>query len=328
MHRFETEKPLEGPARIEALINVAFKREVIRKVTDVIAPLNDFSCSLPLYCVHSIVGAATEFQHMARLLGSKQKFYGIQVPTERRNAEFGRSIRELGRYYADELVRFQPEGIFLLAGYSIGATIALEVSQQLIARGREVGLLAVFDGELFNTGAEMSPLNPIYGLKLLRNVPRWIVDELIKNRQRFATKMAARLKPAASKTPGKNWHRPHAVEQFVNLDGLSPDHAAFVKALYESHLDYVPTRYPGRVLVFVAKTQALLRLRQVKAAWAKVAPSSEICEVAGTHLSIMKMSHGPPVAKRLSEAIAEIGDRSASSSCRSPSPAGQDLAKA
>jgi thioesterase domain-containing protein len=297
MSVFESEEALQSPARMEALINSAFKREVIRKVTDVILPLNDVGFGPPFYCVHSIGGGAIEFQHMARMLGPKQNFYGIQVPTNKRNAEFGRSIKEMSRYYVDELVKFQPTGAFLLGGYSIGATIALEMSQQLIARGREVSLLVVFDGELFNTGAEMSSRNPLYWLKLLLNIPRWIVGELVKNPRRFAS---TRLKFAASRVRRET---PHAVERFINLNGFLPDHAAFIKTLYDSYLEYVPERYGSRVLVFVAKTQALLRLRQVETAWKKIAPSSEVFEISGTHGNIMEMPHGVAVAERLSEKI-------------------------
>jgi thioesterase domain-containing protein len=300
MSVFKPEKTVQSRARMEALINSAFKREVIRKVTDVILPLNDVGFGPSFYCVHSIGGGAIEFQHMARMLGPKQTFYGIQVPTNRRNAEFARSIEEMSRYYVDELVKFQPKGAFLLGGYSIGATIALEMSHQLIARGREVSLLVVFDGELFNTGVEISSRNPLYWLKLLLNMPRWIVGELVKNPRRFAS---TRLKFVASKVRRETLH---AVERFINLSCFLPDHAAFIKTLYDSYLDYVPERYGGRVLVFVAKTQASLRLRQVAAAWKKIAPSSDVFETSGTHGSIIEMPHGVPVAERLSEKIEEV----------------------
>ena len=154
----------QSRARMEALINSAFKREVIRNVTDVVLPLNDVGAGPSFYCVHAMAGAATVLQHMVRMLGSKQNFYGIQVPTNRRNAEFAKSIKEMSRCYVDELMKFQPKGAFFLGGYSIGATIALEMSHQLIARGREVSLLVVFDGELFNTGVEISARNPLYWL--------------------------------------------------------------------------------------------------------------------------------------------------------------------
>jgi thioesterase domain-containing protein len=294
--------------RMDALINIAFKREVIRKVTDVIVPLNDIGFGPPFYCVHPIGGAATEFRHMVRMLGTKQRFYGIQAPTDRRNAEFASSIKEMSKYYVNELVKFQPEGAFLLGGYSVGATIALEMSHQLIARGREVSLLVVFDGDLLNTGGEISSLHPLYWLKLLLNVPRWMVDKLVKNRRTLANKAVARLKSVAFKK--KNLRATHAVEPFTNRKGFLPDHAAFIRALYDSWRDYVPDSYSGRVLVFVAKTQGLLQLRQVKAAWTKTAPSSEVFEIDGTHLDIMNVPQGRPVAERLRKKIEEIGEQS------------------
>jgi len=291
--------------RIEALINSAFKREVIRKVVDVVVPLNDIGDGPPFYCIHSIAGVATEYQDLVRMLGPNRKFYGIQVPSDRRNADFARSIEKLCKYYVDELVKFQPEGTFLLGGYSIGATIALEMSQQLIARGREVDLLVALDGELFNTGVEISTRNPLYWLKLLTNVPRWIVDE----RGRFAKKAATWVKSVTFKTRKKSRQKPHAVERFINLKGFLSEHSAFIRALFDSHTAYVPYNYPGRVLVFVSKTQPLSYLRQVQAAWTRIAPSSEVFEISCTHLKIMKMPHVRAVAERLSKKIEEIGEQ-------------------
>jgi thioesterase domain-containing protein len=113
------------------------------------------------------------------MLGPKQRFYGIQTPTKKRNAEFGSSIETISQYYVDCLTSFQREGNFILGGHSVGAIIALEMAQQLRARGREVSLVVVFDGELFNTGTEISSRNPLYWLKLTLNVPRWIRDFLM-----------------------------------------------------------------------------------------------------------------------------------------------------
>ena len=206
----------------------------------------------------------------------------------------------MSRHYVDELVKFQPEGTFLLGGYSVGATIALEMSHQLIAKGRVVSLLVVFDGGLFNTGGEISSLHPLYWLKLLLNVPRWMVDNLVKNHRTFLS----RLKSAVFTR--RNPSVPHALERIIKREGLLPSHAEFIIALSASHLHYVPDNYSGRVLVFVAKTQPLMRLRQVKAAWMKIAPSSEVFEIDGAHANFVKMPQGLPVAERLRKKIEEI----------------------
>jgi hypothetical protein len=124
-----------------------------------------------------------------------------------------------------------------------------------------------------------------------------------------ANKTIARIRTVVSKARGENLSSGHAVERIINLSAFSPGHAAFIKGLYDRYLEYVPNSYSGRVLVFVAKTQALMRLRQVKAAWRKIAPSSEILEVNGTHVNTMQMPRGLPIAKRLSKKIEEISEQ-------------------
>jgi thioesterase domain-containing protein len=295
----ETEKTLLCEARIEKLINLAFKREVIRKVKDVILPLNDGGCGPAFYCVHAIGGVAADFRHMARMLGPEQKFYGIQTPTDKRNAEFVSSIESVSQYYVDELVKFQPEGPFFLGGHSVGATIALEMSQQLIARGREVSLLVIFDGWLLNTGGEISVLNPLYWFNLLCYLPRWI-NEVLMVKYSFQGACRMLVEKFSSR---------HGVESVVNLSAFTPEHGAFMRGLHDRYIEYVPNNYSGRVLVFAAKTDHLLNHGQVKAAWRKIAPSCEIVEVIGTHVDIMQMPRGLPVAKRLKERIKELSER-------------------
>ena len=177
------------------------------------------------------------------------------------------------------------------------------MSQQLIARGREVSLLVVFDGGLLNTGAEISFLNPFYWLRLLCYLPRWINDVLLV-KYSFQSVCRMIVNKAIVEKPSH-----HAVKNIVNLSAFTPEHADFMKGLYDRHLEYVPNRYSGRVLVFVAKTDELLNHGQVKAAWRKIAPSSEIFEVDGTHVNIMQMPRGLPVAKRLREKIKELSEQ-------------------
>jgi thioesterase domain-containing protein len=299
-------------ARMNALANAAFAREVRRKVTDVILPLNDNGTGPAFYCVHSITGAATGFCPMAKMLGPKQRFFGIQTPTNKRNAEFASSIETISRYYVDRLTSFQPEGNFILAGHSVGAVIALEMAQQLRARGREVSLVVVFDGELFNTGTEISSRNPLYWLKLILNVPRWTRDFLMVEFtfksfcQTVLKKATAAGKTITAKISGRGLGSGHAVEGFINLNNCTPDHAEFMKTLYEIQFAYVPKEYSGRVLVCVAKTQALTHLRQVEVVWRAAAPAAEVVHFKATHTSMMRAPEGLPIAEYLTRLIAQL----------------------
>jgi thioesterase domain-containing protein len=300
--------------RLKSLANAGFAKEALRKVTDVILPLNDSGTGPAFYCVHDITGIATGFRFIAEMLGPRQRFYGIQAPTKKRNAEFASSIESISQYYVDDLIKFQPEGNFLLGGYSTGAVIALQMAQQLRARGREVSLLVVFDGDLFNSGAEIKSRDPFDRLELIWNLPRWITA-VVKEGYSFQTvcrkainKAIAAPKAIMAKMRGEVATFELTAENFVsiNLNHCSPEHVAFINRLFAVQFEYIPEKYSGRVLVCAARTQGPARLRQVAAAWRKVAPASEIVEVRGTHITMMRPPDGYAVAKHLAARIAEI----------------------
>jgi thioesterase domain-containing protein len=310
LRRKRTPEFIGQDARMKKLAGVAFGREVLRHVTDVIQPLNDQGAGTAFYCVHSITGSITDFRFMAQMLGATQSFYGIQAPTNKRTAEFPSSIESISRYYVERLIEFQPRGTFVLGGHSVGAMIAFEMAHQLRALGREVSLVVVFDGELFNTGADISAYSPFYWLKLIRNFPAWVRDFLMVEFtfksfcQTVLNKLVAAGKTIAAKAFGKSLG--HKIEGFINLDNFTPDHAAFTKVLFETQFRYVPKQYCGRVLICVAKTQALTHLRQLEGPWRKVAPNSQFVQFKGTHTSIMRAPDGFAVADYLARQMAEI----------------------
>ncbi len=176
-----------------------------------------------------------------------------------------------------------------------------------------VRLLVVFDDELFNTGTEIGVYNPLYWSKLMLNAQRWIRDVLMVDFtasmfcKTVFNKMIAVRKIIAAKLKGERLSSGHAVEAFINLSNCTPEHAAFMKTLFETQYEYTPKEYMGRVLVIVAKTQALTHLRQVEAAWRKLVSMPEILQFEGTHTSIMRAPNGLAVAKHLIGRIAEIG---------------------
>lgn len=139
----------------------------------------------------------------------------------------------------------------MLGGHSVGAIIAMEMAQQLGALGRVVSFVVVFDGDLFNTGTEISTRNPLYWLQLLLNVPAWVRDILLVDFsfgdlcKTVLKKVIAACRRIAAKMSGAAVSYGHAVEGFINLDNCTKDHAAFMKVLFETQFAYVPKEYPA-----------------------------------------------------------------------------------
>jgi natural product biosynthesis luciferase-like monooxygenase protein/amino acid adenylation domain-containing protein len=95
----------------------------------------------PFFCVHPVGGGVLAYLELAKRMDADQPFYGLQVPAE----GSGDSVEEMAERYLEAVRAVQPEGPYLLGGWSMGGRVAYEMARQLEARGEEVGLLVVID---------------------------------------------------------------------------------------------------------------------------------------------------------------------------------------
>jgi thioesterase domain-containing protein/acyl carrier protein len=100
---------------------------------------------LPFYCAHGAGGNVLNFRDIARAMHPEQPFYGLQASGVDGVSQPHKSIEEMASAYVAELREFQPEGPYLLGGYSGGGIVAFEMARQLTALNLEVGLLAFLD---------------------------------------------------------------------------------------------------------------------------------------------------------------------------------------
>jgi thioesterase domain-containing protein/acyl carrier protein len=277
----------------------------------VLVPFNEQGTGPALYLVHSLMGEAASFRHLAGLLGPEQRLYGIQVPPERHNAGFATAIPAMASHYVEALLAFQPEGPYLLGGWSAGSTIALEMSRQLLATGRRVELLVALDGAPFNTNTGTSRWNPVYYGKLLINFPRWVLDDLLlefewkKFARRVRNKVVGFVKAKAAALRGRGNVRPE-VSSFVDTSHFSESQESFMNALNNALYAYEWEPYPGRVLLYATRTQPLHHLLEVDKAWKKIAAQVDVVTVRGTHVSIVREPYIRTVAEDLRARLAEL----------------------
>jgi amino acid adenylation domain-containing protein len=102
----------------------------------------------PFFCVHPAGGTAFCYVNLARCLGPDQPFYGLQVPNQRSGEEALRTVEEMAASYLALIRAVQPQGPYLLGGWSAGGVIAFEMAQQLRRQGDEIGVLALIDSRL------------------------------------------------------------------------------------------------------------------------------------------------------------------------------------
>ena len=280
-----------------------------------LVPLNDTRSGPAFFCVHSVGGDVMAFRHLAKRLAPDSKFYGIQVPPEKRVPEFASSVETMARQYVDELLAFQPQGLYLLGGWSAGVSLSLEMAQQLEARGHTVGLLVALDCAPFNTGGESRRWNPLYYWKLLCNFPRWLADSLGSDltwKTAFPwsrNKLVALVKKTVAGLRGEEDLAKYEVEGWLRSSEYSERQLQFSQSLFSALHRYIPKPYKGRVVVYQSKTQPLYHLLEVDRCWRKLAPQAEIVPVKGTHVSLIDQFHVDPIAQHLAQRLKEFRNR-------------------
>src|SRR6266516_19965 len=131
-----------------------------------LVPLQPLGAQPPLFFVHGVGGDVYGFLELAKLLPSDQPSYGIQaVGLDGKSARHV-TVEDMAAHYVKEILSFQRDGPFYLAGYSMGGLIAFEMARQLHRLGQRVALLALLDS---------APIGEIpwvlYGLSMSSYIP-------------------------------------------------------------------------------------------------------------------------------------------------------------
>src|SRR5947207_15273525 len=131
-----------------------------------LVPLQPLGSQPPLFSVHGVGGDVYGFLELAKLLPPGQPSYGIQaVGLDGKSARHV-TVEDMAAHYVKEILSFQRDGPFYLAGYSMGGLIAFEMARQLHRLGQRVALLALLDS---------APIGEIpwvfYGLSMSSYIP-------------------------------------------------------------------------------------------------------------------------------------------------------------
>lgn len=99
----------------------------------------------PLFIVAGMFGNVLNLSHLANLLGEDRPFYALQARGLYGDAPPHESFEEAAADYLVELRQVQPEGPYLLGGFSGGGLIAYEMARQLIEAGEQVQAVLMLD---------------------------------------------------------------------------------------------------------------------------------------------------------------------------------------
>jgi phthiocerol/phenolphthiocerol synthesis type-I polyketide synthase E len=200
----------------------------------------------PLFLVHAGGGNVFIYRNLARHLGTERPIYGLQSQGLDGEKPFHTTIEDMAAHYVQEIQTVQPEGPYLLGGFCMGGTVALEMARQLQAQGQQVALLVLM--ETYNWG-NMRPMSAFdsayyYLQKIGFNWGRLFSKEQAFLRRRWA--IIKEMIAVLSEEIGSKFAR--------NVRQCSGQHSSLYhleKTNDLAAIKYVPKVYPGRITQFL-----------------------------------------------------------------------------
>ena len=250
----------------------------------------------PLFAVHGLYGDILFYRSLVQHLGTDQPVYGLQAQGLDQQQPYLTRIEEMAAHYLKEIQTLQPEGPYLLAGYSLGGLIAFEMAQQLHQQGQTIALLALLDTWNLCRYKHLS-----YFKKLPRH--RRILLHL---KHLFQMSITEQLTYGVEKLKGRlikyqDSKQPPSVEQSSRL--------AIVAANQTAAINYSPQVYPGRVALFAIEETELefYEYFNPDLGWGKLSLGGvELRQVPGEHLTMMDEPHVQGLAEQLQDYIETI----------------------
>jgi amino acid adenylation domain-containing protein len=264
----------------------------------------------PFFLVHDIGGDIFGFGPLARLIGPDQPFYGLQARGLDGIQEPFTQMEMMAAYYVGEILKLQPEGPYLLGGYSLGGVIAFEMAQQLHAQGRRVAFLAVLD-EPSPVSNGLRKLSPAAIGNVARNFPHWLRDHVWRRstaevfadtRKRLGNIVQKSVRRIFSPFGVKPYQA--TIAEVIDMEQLPESRRRVMEALYQAVMNYAPRVYPGRLTLFRTRAQPLAASYGKDKGWGKLAAQGvEIRVVSGNHRNMYEEPHVHILAEEMRAAL-------------------------
>jgi len=99
----------------------------------------------PVFLLHGMGGNLMELSELVRRMKTERAIYGMQSRGTDGMEEPCCTVKQFAEFHLETMRRVQPNGPYLLIGYSFGGLVAFEMAQRMADRDREVGLLVLID---------------------------------------------------------------------------------------------------------------------------------------------------------------------------------------
>jgi amino acid adenylation domain-containing protein len=244
----------------------------------------------PLFCLHPGGGTVLSYTNLACHLDPQRPFYGLESLGLDEEQKPYAQIEDMAAYYIEAMQAVQPQGPYLLAGWSFGGLVAFEMAQQLQARDQQVSFLGLLDiSAVPEASEELQELDDVaFLIKLL------------------AEDISLSLEHIRQLEPDEQLL--YLIEQARQFNLIPPDlglvEVRRLLQIFTSHIQaaktYIPQPYPGRVTLFRASEGAVADSQDLTLGWEELATEGvDLHWVPGDHHTMVVEPHVQVLAKQL-----------------------------
>jgi thioesterase domain-containing protein len=246
---------------------------------------------LPFFCVHGAGGNVLNFRDLSRAMDRSQPFYGLQAYGIDGVTPPHETIEEMARAYVAEVRELQPQGPYLLGGYSGGGIVAFEMAHLFAQAGQELRLLAFID--TFHPQMRLRRVTMRSRLARLRGEKLQYVKEVLTRRREVLRGSLTVREIEEHLARGETI--PFALRDFH-----------LTQSFGQAASRYRPRPWPGRVILFrAAEIAYIYRDAGPFYGWERdVLGGVEIVAVPGNHATLLLGQNAEILVRSLNEAIA------------------------
>ena len=275
-----------------------------RRSQSCLVPLQPQGKKRPFFCIHPQAGVVFPYYELAFLLGEERPFYALQSVGIASNEPPLSSVERMAACYIKAIQTVQPNGPYLLGGWSFGGIIAFEMARQLQQAGQGVSLLVSIDTTA-NSASKLINIWDVFRFvftSALRNIWPYVFEYLNLNL------LAAQNEKRGDRPQLQSTSRTAQVAKAIALNSKRVEfRQAAIRRLFpviwanaQALINYKPQIYPGRMLLLRSKKPMGNLRRDPTLGWGALAQEGvDIHEIPGHHLNILL----PPNVKILAETL-------------------------
>ncbi len=266
---------------IEELGILLKPQAVTKKWTSLVEIKSGNPTKIPLFCIHAVWGNILFCRSLTNHLETDRPIYGLQSRGLDGEHKPCTSIPEMATNYIQEIQTIQPQGPYLLTGFSLGGVIAFEIAQQLQAQGQEIQLLALVDTSCPNLGSQPADRPPL--LAKTANHVKTLLDLSMQEKINYIwERLTWNLTLGNVNLPYKLYLR------YIKRSRSELRLLEVYWANYLTQYNYIPQPYLGKITLFKAEDIDIGSEEDPRSRWELLASDGvDVLPVTGSHADIM-----------------------------------------